>query len=234
MCRTFAVDLRCLSVATSIDQRFKWLSRTSSACRGRPLEARRKRRLRQLDRARLAESGLVIDHELLLAARVGEPRERAPSGDHAGFSRSCPAICDRFRQSPLSVGTVKMSPRASNAARTPVGDSDASRIMPSTRLNCARAHGKSPTTSISSRLTGRSSHRPGDVAGLFVDDRVSARRRVHDVEVIVMGDLFHLLRVRLYEKRFAVPARSERKYTVFPIHIGSWSLLFFHGSFSTE
>ena len=47
----------------------------------------------------------------------------APSGDHAGFRSCAPGDFVRLRQSPLSVGTVKMSPRASKAARTPVGES---------------------------------------------------------------------------------------------------------------
>src|SRR5215831_5812724 len=71
-----------------------------------------------------------------------------PSGDQAG-DRSCTAVdFVRLRESPLSVGTVKMSPRAENTARTPVGDSAASRIIEATRLNCGLAHGKSADTSI--------------------------------------------------------------------------------------
>ena len=37
-----------------------------------------------------------------------------------------------------------------------------------------------------------------------------------------------------YAYTFVVLSRSDRKYTVLPTHIGSESLLSFHGSFSTE
>jgi len=47
-----------------------------------------------------------------------------------------------------TAGTVKISPRASNAARTPVGESAALRIMLATFLNCGRAQGRSPATSM--------------------------------------------------------------------------------------
>ena len=50
-----------------------------------------------------------------------------PSGDQIG-ERSCtPVELVRLRTSPFSAGTVTISPRNSNAARTPVGESEASR-----------------------------------------------------------------------------------------------------------
>jgi hypothetical protein len=45
--------------------------------------------------------------------------------------------------SPFSFGTVKMSPRASNTARTPEGLSAAARILSSTGTKCGRACGRS-------------------------------------------------------------------------------------------
>jgi hypothetical protein len=53
-----------------------------------------------------------------------------------------------LRGCPFSAGTVKISPRASKAARTPVGDNTALRTMLATFFGCVRAHGKSPLTSI--------------------------------------------------------------------------------------
>src|SRR6185503_4101599 len=72
----------------------------------------------------------------------------APSGDHTGPRSCAPGLWVRLRKSPFSAGTVKISPRASNATRIPVGESVALRIMLATFLNCGRAHGKSPVTSI--------------------------------------------------------------------------------------
>ena len=48
-----------------------------------------------------------------------------PSGDHAGSRSATPGVCVRLRTSPLRAGTVNISPRASNTARVPVGDSPA-------------------------------------------------------------------------------------------------------------
>ena len=76
---------------------------------------------------------------------------RVPSGDHTGLRSCTPLLCVRLRAVPFSAGTVKMSPRASKAARTPVGDSTALRTMLATLLNCGRAQGKSPVTSMVSR-----------------------------------------------------------------------------------
>src|SRR5437879_4406939 len=47
---------------------------------------------------------------------------RVPSGDHAGLRSFAPGVLVRLRISPFSAGTVRISPRASNTARVPVGD----------------------------------------------------------------------------------------------------------------
>ena len=69
-----------------------------------------------------------------------------PSGDQAGFRSATPGVPVRFRQSPFSAGTVKMSPRASITARLPVGDSEALKIRLAIGFHCGSIQGKSPRT----------------------------------------------------------------------------------------
>ena len=75
-----------------------------------------------------------------------------PSGDHAGARSAAPEVRVRLRQSPSSAGTVKMSPRASKRARTPVGESDAFCSAPPMSSQWGRSQGKSPRTVMSTRL----------------------------------------------------------------------------------
>jgi hypothetical protein len=49
-----------------------------------------------------------------------------------------------LRGSPFSAGTVKISPRASTAARLPVGESARFVARVETSFHCAIIHGKSP------------------------------------------------------------------------------------------
>src|SRR5947207_14940316 len=44
-----------------------------------------------------------------------------PSGDHEGHLSCAPDEWVRFRVGPFSIGAVKMSPRAENKARSPLG-----------------------------------------------------------------------------------------------------------------
>src|SRR5262249_58002022 len=44
-----------------------------------------------------------------------------PSGDHEGHLSCAPEECVRLRVGPFSIGAVKMSPRAENRARSPLG-----------------------------------------------------------------------------------------------------------------
>src|SRR3989442_12628661 len=48
-----------------------------------------------------------------------------PSGDQAGERSTTAGVRVRARLSPFFAGTVKMSPRASNTARAPVGEMSA-------------------------------------------------------------------------------------------------------------
>src|SRR5438034_8576184 len=44
-----------------------------------------------------------------------------PSGDQEGHLSCAPDECVKFRVAPFSIGAVKMSPRAENNARSPLG-----------------------------------------------------------------------------------------------------------------
>src|SRR5213596_1793541 len=44
-----------------------------------------------------------------------------PSGDHEGHLSCAPDECVRLRVGPFSIGAVKISPRAENKARSPLG-----------------------------------------------------------------------------------------------------------------
>src|SRR5882672_9494141 len=46
---------------------------------------------------------------------------RDPSGDHAGHLSCAPDECVKLRVGPFSMGAVKISPRAANRARSPLG-----------------------------------------------------------------------------------------------------------------
>jgi hypothetical protein len=49
-----------------------------------------------------------------------------------------------LRTSPFSAGSVKISPRASTAARLPVGESASDAARAVTSFHCGIIHGKSP------------------------------------------------------------------------------------------
>src|SRR5712692_1620449 len=75
-----------------------------------------------------------------------------PSGDHAGSRSATPDVFVRLRISPFFAGTVKTSPRASNRARLPLGDSVPLRIYAASLTREVRNTGKSPDTRISIAL----------------------------------------------------------------------------------
>src|SRR5215831_16516593 len=144
-------SLVALPDATSMVHRFRWLSSTSSDFPFGDHSSSEKKPEPGSGTARGVLSpdwSAIISWSSPLASEIHA--NCPPSGDQTGFRSCVPGDFVRLRQSPLSAGTVKMSPRASNAARTPVGERLASRIMLATRLNCGRAQGKSPTTSIAS------------------------------------------------------------------------------------
>jgi hypothetical protein len=68
-----------------------------------------------------------------------------PSGDHAGVAlRRSHSLLVRLRASPFSAGMVKISPRASTAARRPPGESARLVTRLPTSFHCVIIHGKSP------------------------------------------------------------------------------------------
>ena len=75
-----------------------------------------------------------------------------PSGDHAGDRSCAAAVLVRLRGSPFSAGTVTISPRNSNAARAPVGDSVAPRTYFAPFTNRGRISTRSAATPIFMRV----------------------------------------------------------------------------------
>src|SRR5262245_6916058 len=69
-----------------------------------------------------------------------------PSGDQAGSRSAVPGEFVRLRVSPFSAGTVRISPRASNSARLPDGDSPAFRTFFATFSIFGRTAVKSAVT----------------------------------------------------------------------------------------
>jgi hypothetical protein len=67
-----------------------------------------------------------------------------PSGDHTGAISAAPLVFVMLRTSPFSAGIVKISPRASTAARLPVADSARLVMRDDTSFHDAIIHGKSP------------------------------------------------------------------------------------------
>ena len=140
----------------------------------------------------------------------------------------------RLRACPFSAGSVWISPRASKAARTPVGDSTALRIMLATFLSW------DAPTEIGGHLDreplrlARRGVDEMDVPGLLVDDRVRTRRRAHDVEVVVPRQLRNLFGARVIAEEIGGAAAVGEEVRLSPTHMGEVSLLSTHGSFSTE
>src|SRR3954471_4019871 len=65
-----------------------------------------------------------------------------PSGDHAGWISAEPLDLVRLRTSPFSAGMVKISPRASTAARLPVDDRAMLVMLLERSFHCGIIHGK--------------------------------------------------------------------------------------------
>ena len=71
-----------------------------------------------------------------------------PSGDQTGAISAEPLEFVRLRTSPFSAGIVKISPRASTAARLPVDDSARLVMRALTSFHCGIIHAKSPVAEI--------------------------------------------------------------------------------------
>src|SRR3954471_9545145 len=68
-----------------------------------------------------------------------------PSGDHAGAISDEPLVRVMLRTSPFSAGMVKISPRASTAARLPVADKAMFVMREVTSFHCGIIQAKSPS-----------------------------------------------------------------------------------------
>src|SRR3990170_5258700 len=76
-----------------------------------------------------------------------------PSGDHRGYRSATPEDRVTFTTAPNSAGTVNRSPRASNTARLPLGDTAAFAMS----LSTFAARCRSVISSVT-RRTGTSAH----------------------------------------------------------------------------
>src|ERR687887_1963268 len=74
-----------------------------------------------------------------------------PSGDHCGYLSATPDERVTFTTAPNSAGTLNTSPRASNATRLPVGETETLSISAAT----AAVRGRSVVSSVTTR-TGTS------------------------------------------------------------------------------
>ncbi len=117
----------------------------------------------------------------------------APSGDQAGARSAAPLVMVRSRTSPFSAGTVKISPRASNTARLPVGERAAFSIRSTASVQWGRAQGKSPSrvTAELARLAARGVHGP-QPAAVLEDHAPVAAGQVLAVELLEVGTLIQL------------------------------------------
>src|SRR5262245_43966868 len=153
-----------------------------------------------------------------------------PSCDHAG-SRSADALeCVRLRTSPLSVGIVKTSPRASTRARLPVGEI----AMLATRLETSShrgiIHGKSPVavtvTTCSRPDAGSSSWMNPACSNTIAPPPESRLFTSKSVYFVTCRSRFALVS---YAHTFETPSRSDRKKTESPDQTGSISFESVHG-----
>ena len=61
-----------------------------------------------------------------------------PSGDQEGHLSCAPDECVKFRVAPFSIGAVKISPRAENNARSPLGLKSYDSILPTAETRLGR------------------------------------------------------------------------------------------------
>jgi hypothetical protein len=112
-----------------------------------------------------------------------------PSGDQRGYRSATPEVRVTLIAAPCSAGSVTTSPRASNATRLPVGDTDAARPPSSAFSSRARPSSGSVTTRIGTSEPSRREAQEVDPAAFLEDDRVGADRGKRDVEVVELRDL---------------------------------------------
>ncbi len=61
-----------------------------------------------------------------------------PSGDQRAHLSCAPELRVRLRVGPFSIGAVKTSPRATNSARSPLGLSSKSSMLPAAEIRAGR------------------------------------------------------------------------------------------------
>ena len=150
-----------------------------------------------------------------------------PSGDQAGNRSAAPDECVRLRTAPCRAGTVKISPRASNTARCPVGEIPAEVMRFATSAVRGTRAARSVTTSTATsetRSVARSMRKSRPPAWKTRSDGPMAGNVMSKSVKVVTCRFAPVVRSwaqMLY--RWAGP-RSERKYSVSSCHIG-WASL---------
>ena len=160
---------------------------------------RREERLRgQRYRSRLGGAGLIADHQLILAARIRQPRDLGPVGRprrapivHAGTRREIPRLSLLGRE---RVDIAARFERRTHAGRRQDGAANhaGDLLELRTRPRKIGIHVDREPLRLARRGVDEM-----DVPGLFVDDRVRTGRRAHDVEVVVARQLCDLFAARI-------------------------------------
>ncbi len=186
----------------------------------RPLELGEIARAGERDRARRAEARLVGDHELVVALRVGEPRQlRAVGGPH----RVSIVRARRLRQvAPITlVGRNREDVAARFECRAHAGGREA-RVADHARDALElRASPREIADDVDRERFGltRLDVEEVDDAVLLVDDRVGSGGRRHDVGVVVVRQLLELLRREVVREQVArVVAIGEEVHGVADPH----------------
>ena len=184
-----------------------------SSCVGRPVR-------RVVERRRLPSWNFLTSPWPLWSRRCSSYSPLAsekyaidlPSGDQAGSRSAAPGELVRLRTSPFLAGTVRISPRASKTARTPVGDRPAFCSCLPTLTNCGRSRrqvGVDANVHALARFGLQIEQVDG--AELLVDDAVGAGRSGLEVEP-ELDTTWRTLFFEMSKQNSVVgPLRSERK-----------------------
>src|SRR5204863_8888133 len=153
-----------------------------------------------------------------------------PAVDHAGSRSADVLLFVRSRASPFSAGTVKISPRASMAARLPVGDSARLVARFVTSFHYGIIHGKAPAAVMvrvrSRSVFGSSRWTYPACSNTMASEVASSVLTSKSVKCVASWSFFAFVS---YPQMFDTPSRSDRKYTMSPTQTGSISFESVHG-----
>ena len=119
-----------------------------------------------------------------------------PSGDHTGSRSMTAGLLVRLRGSPFSAGTVRISPRASNTARAPVGEISAFRSRLAT-FDEMRPHFRQIARQRHRHRLGLAGFQIVEVqrAELLVDDGARTGRCRFEIQPVVLDGARDLVRL---------------------------------------